>query len=91
MVTRILVLCLSFSTMICYGYALGGLGGYLFGRGKPLVIAAGLVGGTLCALMALRIWKRCLDEIAKDTAELERLAQIEADGTDKIKEEKEEV
>jgi hypothetical protein len=60
---RLLVLFLSFGTIIAFGYALGGLGGYMFGEGKPLVIAAGLSGGALSGFMALRIWRSYLDDI----------------------------
>ena len=42
---RLIVLFLSFSTIIAYGYALGGLGSYAMGVPKPLPIAAGLIGG----------------------------------------------
>lgn len=76
---RILVLCLSFSTIVSYGYALGGLGGYLLGKGKPLVIAAGFIGGTICAVLALRIWKVYIEEIAKEDAEIQRLTQSNLD------------
>ena len=61
---RLLVLFLSFGTIIAFGYALGGLGGYMFGEGKPLVIAAGLTGGALSGFMALRIWRSYLDKEA---------------------------
>lgn len=60
---RQFVLILSFATIICYGYALGGLGAYIFGQGKLFVIAAGLVGGTLCAWLALKLWRQFLCEI----------------------------
>ncbi len=70
---RISVLCLSIGTIVAYGYALGGLGGYMFGRGRPLLVAAGLIGGTLCAWLALHIWRVYLDEIAAEDAEIERL------------------
>lgn len=66
---RIIVLILSFTTIIAYGYALGALWGYMLGAGKPLVIAAGGVGGTLCAFAALRIWRSYLDDIEREDAE----------------------
>ena len=60
---RLAVLFLSFATIICYGYALGGLGSYAAGAPRPLPIAAGLSGGTVCAFLALKIWRLYLDEI----------------------------
>lgn len=69
---RLVVLFLSFSTIIAYGYALGGLGSYAMGVPKPLPIAAGLIGGTLCAYLALKIWRLYLTEIE---AENKRLAE----------------
>jgi hypothetical protein len=63
---RLLVLFLSFGTIIAFGYALGGLGGYMFDRGKPLVIAAGLGGGILSALLALKVWRVYLDDLEKE-------------------------
>lgn len=71
MYKRILVLCLSFAAIIGFGYALGGLGGYMFGEGKPLVIAAGLAGGVFCALLALRVWRTYLDDIEREDSEKE--------------------
>ena len=68
---RITVLCLSMSTMIGYGYALGGLGGYLFGKGRPMVIAMGFIGGTLCALVELRLWRIYLNDLSKECSETE--------------------
>lgn len=61
-----MVLFLSFGTIIAFGYALGGLGGYIFDRGKPLVIAAGLGGGIVSALLALRVWRIYLDDLEKE-------------------------
>lgn len=66
---RLLVLFLSFGTIIAFGYALGGLGGYIFDRGKPLVIAAGLGGGIISALLALKIWRIYLDDLEKEEEE----------------------
>lgn len=60
---RLTVLFLSFSTIVAYGYALGGLGSYAMGVPKPLPIAVGLAGGTLCAYLALKIWRLYLTEI----------------------------
>lgn len=66
---RLLVLFLSFGTIIAFGYALGGLGGYIFGQGKPLTIAAGLIGGIISALLALKIWKSYLDDLEREDKE----------------------
>lgn len=59
---RIVVLILSISTITCYGYALGGLGAHIMGREGLRVAAAGLVGGTFCAWLALKLWRQFLDE-----------------------------
>ncbi len=64
-----MVLFLSFGTIIAFGYALGGLGGYIFDRGKPLVIAAGLGGGIISALLALKIWRIYLDDLEEEEEE----------------------
>lgn len=69
MCKRLLVLFLSFGTIIAFGYALGGLGGYMFDRGKPLVIAAGLIGGIFSAFLALKIWRTYLDDIDRENEE----------------------
>lgn len=60
-----------FSTMLCsigtivaYSYLLGGAGGYLFGRGRPVIAALGFVTGTALAGIALRIWKSYLEDVA---------------------------
>lgn len=64
-----MVLFLSFGTIIAFGYALGGLGGYIFDRGKPLVIAAGLGGGIVLAILALKVWRVYLDDLEKEDNE----------------------
>lgn len=69
MCKRLLVLVLSFGTLIAFGYALGGLGGYFFDRGRPLIIAAGLGGGIVSALLALKIWRLYLDDLEKEDEE----------------------
>ena len=68
---RLIVLFLSFSTIIAYGYALGGLGSYAMGEPKPLPIAAGLIGGTFCAYLALKIWRLYLAEIEAENRRME--------------------
>lgn len=69
---RLLVLILSFATLICYGYALGGIGALLFGRPQPLVIAAGLLGGTFCLWLAFKLWRQFLDEVEAEEAALHK-------------------
>ena len=75
MYKRISVMILSVAAIVFFGYALGGLGGYLFGSGKPLVAAGGFLGGLLSAYLALKIWKVYLDEIAKENEEIEKEKQ----------------
>ena len=72
---RLLVLFLSFGTIIAFGYALGGLGGYMFDRGKPLVIAAGLIGGVVSAILALKIWRTYLNDIDRENEEAKLRAE----------------
>lgn len=76
---RLLVLVLSFSTIIAFGYALGGLWGYVMGRGRPLVIAAGLAVGLICAAAALRIWRGYLEDIEREDRENEESGRHEED------------
>lgn len=78
---RLIVLCLSFGAIIGYGYALGGLGGYLMGKGKPLIIAAGLIGGTICVVVALKLWRVYLDELSEQEWERDPLS-FDDDGAD---------
>lgn len=78
MYKRLLVLFLSIGTIVAFGYALGGMGGYLYGKGRPLVVAAGLVCGCVSACAALRIWKTYLEDIAREDREIaERKAETE--------------
>lgn len=64
---RLAVLVLSFATIICYGYAIGGIGAHFFGRSEPLVIVAGLAGGSFCLWLAFRLWRQFLDEAEKES------------------------
>ena len=75
MCKRLLVLILSFRTIIAFGYALGGLGGYMFDQGKPLVIAAGLIGGVVSAILALKIWRTYLNDIDRENEEAKLRAE----------------
>lgn len=68
MTKRLLVLFLSFGTIIAFGYALGGLGGYMYDKGKPLVIAAGLIGCCASAAAAMKIWRSYLTDIEAEDA-----------------------
>lgn len=55
---RIVVMWLSITTLVLYGYALAGMGGYLLGRGRIDYIALGLLGGSATAVTALWLWKK---------------------------------
>ncbi len=65
---RILVLILSFSTIVAFGYSLGGLGGYLVGQGRPFIAFCGLIIGVLSSILAFRVWGKYLEEIAAEDA-----------------------
>ena len=85
MTKRLAVLFLSFATIICYGYALGGFGSYALGVPKPLHTAAGLGCGTVCAFLALKIWRRYIEEIEEEQKrreEKENSARYEAEERD---------
>lgn len=68
---RLIVLILSISTIVAYGYALGGLGSYAMGVPKPVPIAAGLACGTAFAALALKLWKSYLEELEQERKALE--------------------
>ena len=72
MYKRLLVLFLSIGTIVAFGYALGGMGGYLYGKGRPLVAAGGLFGGCLSSYAALKLWKVYLEDIAAEDREIAR-------------------
>ncbi len=55
---RFFVMLLSMATVVLYGYALAGLGGYIWGNGRMDYILWGLIGGTISALVALYFWKK---------------------------------
>ncbi len=63
---RLIVLVLSISTIVAYGYALGGVGSYAMGVPQPAPIAAGLLCGTAFAGAALKLWKSYLDELERE-------------------------
>ena len=64
---RQVVLLLSMGTIVLYGYALAGMGGYLLGRGRIDYILFGLLGGSVSAWAALVLWKKYL--VALDSEE----------------------
>ncbi|NLB84458.1 MAG: hypothetical protein GX791_09500 [Synergistaceae bacterium] len=57
---RQFVLLLSMGTIVLYGYALAGMGGYLLGRGRIDYVLVGLFGGSISAWAALFLWKKYL-------------------------------
>lgn len=63
---RLTVLVLSIATIVLYGHALAGLGGYFFEKGRPDLIIAGLVGGTASAVCALWLWRKYLVTLEKE-------------------------
>jgi hypothetical protein len=63
---RIIVLILSISTLVLYGHALAGLGGYFFEKGRPDLIVTGLLLGTACAVSALVLWRKYLNKIEEE-------------------------
>lgn len=71
---RIATLLCSIGTIVCYGYLLAGTGGYLLGRGRPLIAALGFFSGTILALIAIKIWRSYL-------ADLKILEELEDDLT----------
>ena len=60
---RIITLLCSMGTIVCYGYLIGGVGGYLFGKGRPILALCGFLSGTILAGIALRIWKSYLVDV----------------------------
>ena len=60
---RIVTLICSMGTIVCYGYLIGGVGGYLFGQGRPVMALCGFASGTLLAGIALKIWKSYLADV----------------------------
>ena len=62
-VKRIATMICSVAVMVCFGYAIGGAGGYLIGRGRPLVILLGLAGGAVFTCAAFAIWRLYLKDI----------------------------
>lgn len=84
---RIAVLCLSFATMVGYGYALASLFATSFGKGDLKIIAAGAIGGTICAVVAVKIWRSYIRDIneearAREAEETEANEAAEAEETE---------
>lgn len=50
----------------------------MFGQGKPLVIAAGLVGGLISGSLAMIIWRTYLNDIDRENAEAKLQAEKES-------------
>ncbi|MCI6260201.1 MAG: hypothetical protein SOV63_11435 [Pyramidobacter porci] len=63
---RLIVTFLSIGTLIAYGYALAGLGGYLIDKGRLSYIVWGLLLGTLSAAAALFLWRKYAHEFYAD-------------------------
>lgn len=57
---RFLVLVLSLGTLVLFGYALAGMGGYLMGKGRPGYILWGLSCGAASGAAAIFLWRRNL-------------------------------
>lgn len=68
---RQFVLLLSMGTIVLYGYALAGMGGYLLGRGRIDYILFGLFGGSISAWAALFLWKKYLLALDREWEERE--------------------
>lgn len=64
-VKRLGTMLCSIGTIVCYGYMIGGVGGYMFDRGRPLVSAAGLAAGSALAWAAIKLWKSYLVDADK--------------------------
>ena len=60
---RIATLLCSIGTIVGYGYLLAGTGGYLLGRGRPLVAVLGFLSGTALAFIAIKIWRSYLTDL----------------------------
>ena len=63
---RLFILVLSMTCVTLYGWALAGYAGYSFGRGRADYVAWGLSLGTLCALVAIHLWKKWMRDTTPD-------------------------
>ncbi len=66
---RLIILLLSMSSVVLYGYAVAGLAGFLMGKGRIDYIAFGLVLGTAAAIASLLLWKHWLGLIESERTE----------------------
>ncbi|MDO4953221.1 MAG: hypothetical protein Q4E34_05290 [Synergistaceae bacterium] len=55
---RLIVMLLSLSTILFYGWALGAMFDYAAGIPQPAILAGCLAAGTLCAVIAVYIWSK---------------------------------
>jgi len=60
---RLVVLLLSLGTLVLYGRAIAGLWGHMTGHPGPGMIAYGLIGGTVSAVLALLLWRKRIKEL----------------------------
>jgi hypothetical protein len=58
----------SMAVIVCFGYATGGAAGYLAGRGRPLAILLGLLGGGCFTCLSFAIWRSYLTDIEPGNA-----------------------
>ncbi|MDR3354119.1 MAG: hypothetical protein LBO21_03710 [Synergistaceae bacterium] len=61
---RITTLLCSIGTLVGYGYLIGGFGGYLFGRGRPMTAVVGFLAGSALAYAAISMWRSYLDDLS---------------------------
>ena len=55
-------------SVVFYGYALAGMGGFLLGRGRLDYVLFGLLLGTASAIASLLLWRRWLLQIEREMA-----------------------
>ena len=60
---RITTMLCSVAVLFFLGHAVGGMGGYLAGRGRPYVILWGLSGAVVFTCLSFIIWKSYLRDI----------------------------
>ncbi len=65
---RLLILLLSMGSVVFYGYALAGMGGFLIGRGRLDYVLFGLFLGTASAIASLLLWRRWLLQMETEMA-----------------------
>ncbi len=65
---RLTCLLCSIGTIGAFSYLIGGVGGYLFGKGRPFVALTGFVVGTILAFVAIRSWRSYLKDVDALTA-----------------------